>query len=728
MTTRTDTLKVVYVVDGQSNVIGSFRAVGKEADALDRRVASAGKSMDGAAESGARMGKVLGVGIGAAITATAVGMGIYIRNTIEAEKVQAQLAARIRDTGNAAGRSLEQLNAQAKALQQTTLFDDNAVGGAQAALMVFREIEGLNFDRAVELSADLATKWNTDMPTAAERLGTALANPERGLRALASAGVEFSKAERESIKEMVEHGRTAEVVTVILDRLEGTIGSTAEAAADTLGGAFGRLKNQVSSLLQGDSGTEGMVGLRQSVEDLIDLLADPRTEEAIDNTASGILKIANAAITAVTEVDDLLGWLQRAATFEMGGTKDVTDLAQIRYEIQRNEENISEWSDKEGFGFRMAQKKAEKRLAELREMEAMSLRLFGEPGAPQLRIIDPRDAASMQEDRHLRRARGGAVLPPATPKGPTEEEKAAAEWMKDQLAMEKVWADTRAEHANAATQWANEQAEAIERGRAQTQALIGDMEFELSLIGMTNEERAKATALRYADGNATEEQRNRIAGLAEELERAYEAERVIDGVKGAMIDLAAEIDSTGDAAEDFGERMVRMARRLLAEKAVQALFNLFQPGYNPANYSDSSGLAGMGSFELPTPHAKGAAFNVAPPSLHSYLNQVHNQPRMFAFASGGIFAEAGPEAIMPLERGPDGSLGVRNYGSGVGDVNVNVYGAQGQPKVDVRSGPKGLDIDILFDGFRDRLAGEMGSGSGSLYQATKGRFNLSEPV
>jgi phage-related minor tail protein len=34
--------------------------------------------------------------------------------------------------------------------------------------------------------------------------------------------------------------------------------------------------------------------------------------------------------------------------------------------------------------------------------------------------------------------------------------------------------------------------------------------------------------------------------------------------------------------------------------------------------------------------------------------------------------EAGPEAILPLQRGPGGKLGVQASGSSVGDVVVNV--------------------------------------------------------
>ena len=57
-------------------------------------------------------------------------------------------------------------------------------------------------------------------------------------------------------------------------------------------------------------------------------------------------------------------------------------------------------------------------------------------------------------------------------------------------------------------------------------------------------------------------------------------------------------------------------------------------------------------------NAKGGVYDS--PSLSAYSNQVHSTPKLFAFAKGaGVFGEAGPEAIMPLTRAADGSLGVR---------------------------------------------------------------------
>ncbi|EEA5695163.1 phage tail tape measure protein [Salmonella enterica subsp. enterica serovar Richmond] len=61
-------------------------------------------------------------------------------------------------------------------------------------------------------------------------------------------------------------------------------------------------------------------------------------------------------------------------------------------------------------------------------------------------------------------------------------------------------------------------------------------------------------------------------------------------------------------------------------------------------------------------NAKGGAYASA--SLSAYSNSIVSSPTYFAFAKGaGLMGEARPEAIMPLTRSADGSLGVRVVGS-----------------------------------------------------------------
>lgn len=78
-------------------------------------------------------------------------------------------------------------------------------------------------------------------------------------------------------------------------------------------------------------------------------------------------------------------------------------------------------------------------------------------------------------------------------------------------------------------------------------------------------------------------------------------------------------------------------------------------------FGGSSGSSGAGqSFAVPsfTPNAKGGVYESA--NLSEYSNSIVSTPTYFAFANGaGLMGEAGPEAIMPLTRASNGSLGVR---------------------------------------------------------------------
>lgn len=132
--------------------------------------------------------------------------------------------------------------------------------------------------------------------------------------------------------------------------------------------------------------------------------------------------------------------------------------------------------------------------------------------------------------------------------------------------------------------------------------------------------------------------------------------------------------------------------------------------------------------------AKGDVFSNSP-SLSQYRNQIHSSPKFFAFAKGGaprmgVFAEAGEEAIMPLTRGPDGSLGVRAMGgagrSGGPSVNVqfevnNYSGAQVRQREETSAMPDG---SVLKRFVLDVVGESFDSGSGAPYTSAKRRFGL----
>ena len=89
------------------------------------------------------------------------------------------------------------------------------------------------------------------------------------------------------------------------------------------------------------------------------------------------------------------------------------------------------------------------------------------------------------------------------------------------------------------------------------------------------------------------------------------------------------------------------------------------PNYSNANYNP-------GAVQVtPLPNANGNAFIGG--HLIPFANGgVVSSPTIFPMARGmGLMGEAGPEAIMPLQRGADGKLGVRAAGGGQGGVVIN---------------------------------------------------------
>lgn len=112
-----------------------------------------------------------------------------------------------------------------------------------------------------------------------------------------------------------------------------------------------------------------------------------------------------------------------------------------------------------------------------------------------------------------------------------------------------------------------------------------------------------------------------------------------------------------------------------------------QAGYGPEYMSNWSGVsqakggAWGGGVQM---FAKGGAFT----------NSILSQPTAFGMAGGqvGVMGEAGPEAIMPLARGADGSLGVQVVGGNQGGGTVVQVNAPVSITVEDRSS-EGMQLD-----------------------------------
>lgn len=165
-----------------------------------------------------------------------------------------------------------------------------------------------------------------------------------------------------------------------------------------------------------------------------------------------------------------------------------------------------------------------------------------------------------------------------------------------------------------------------------------------------------------------------------------------DGMKqamgGAVTTITDMLNGNVDSWKDWGVSVLKIIQNVLVNMAVangvSSIGSLFSFGASSAATA-SSGTAIQNAGANFTFNAKGNVYDS--PSLSAYSNGVFQTPQLFAFAKGaGIFGEAGPEAIMPLTRAPNGDLAVRAVGmpqvsGGVpsvnfGDINIQVGSPQ----------------------------------------------------
>ncbi|ENF9786889.1 phage tail tape measure protein [Escherichia coli] len=182
---------------------------------------------------------------------------------------------------------------------------------------------------------------------------------------------------------------------------------------------------------------------------------------------------------------------------------------------------------------------------------------------------------------------------------------------------------------------------------------------------------AKADALR-SDWNAGLQE-----GLTNWADSATDyASQAADAVVSTMDGLVSNISDalTGNVVDwrNWGSSILQEVSKILMNAAiVNGLKSLSKSMSGAGGWLGTVGdwLSGA------VANAKGGVYTSA--NLSAYSNTIVDTPTYFAFAKGaGLMGEAGPEAIMPLTRAADGSLGVRaigNVNGGGGFVYSPVY-------------------------------------------------------
>lgn len=188
-------------------------------------------------------------------------------------------------------------------------------------------------------------------------------------------------------------------------------------------------------------------------------------------------------------------------------------------------------------------------------------------------------------------------------------------------------------------------------------------------------------------------------------------------IEGIIADLAINGKASTTDLVNF---MIKELTRLGTQKMLGWLMSMWNPG---------AGAQAVQREAIPlTFNAKGNVYES--PDLSKYSGQVHDTPQFFKFAKGGgVFGEAGPEAIMPLKRTSNGKLGVVAQGGGAPQVTVNLIGAPAGTSVQERQEQDGsLTLDVIFGQVEGYLASNVSNGTGPLNTAVRARYGLKESV
>ena len=155
---------------------------------------------------------------------------------LTAQKSTDRLNAAFKSMGDTSGKTLEELNAQADALGEATVFDDEGIRDAQANLITFGTVSGESFDRAIEAAANWAAFSGKEVPDAAQILGRSLADPADALGRLSRMGIVFTDSQQEAIRAMVESGDTLGAQNAILEAFEERFGGVNQVMQDSPAG------------------------------------------------------------------------------------------------------------------------------------------------------------------------------------------------------------------------------------------------------------------------------------------------------------------------------------------------------------------------------------------------------------------------------------------------------------------------------------------------------------
>jgi phage-related protein len=236
-------------------------AIVGDSDSVVRAFRTADKASGGLEKSSDSLATKLRKGIGKAAPFAAIGLGLVafqakqgVAGVMEDEKALSNLESTLKATGNAANITTKDFFAYANQLQANTGVSASTITQGAAMLGTFKAVrnevgKGNDiFNRATAAGLDLAAKGFGTPESNAKQLGKALQDPIRGMGALRKSGVDFTEAQKDQIKALVESGDVLGAQKIILGEVEAQVKGTADAYGQTTAGKIDRSKRAFEEL------------------------------------------------------------------------------------------------------------------------------------------------------------------------------------------------------------------------------------------------------------------------------------------------------------------------------------------------------------------------------------------------------------------------------------------------------------------------------------------------
>ncbi len=632
-----------------------------------------------------------------------VALAAFTRKVIESTKTQQaavkQLEQGLASTGNVVGRSLEELTTKAQELQSASTFGDEEIIGAMSQLVTFTNITGEAFDRTTQAVLDLSTRMDQDLKSSVLQLGKALNDPVANLGALGRAGIQFSDAQKDTIKALAETNRLAEAQDIILKELERQFGGSAAAARDTLAGALASLNNAFGDLFEQKDDAKELTG---AVNEMTTAIKDPVVVQAVQNITNAVVTGFSKAVKAITTTINLFKFLgDEVAAFVNGPA--LGDLPRLYDRLNDLEEKRASIANSSGRnarnkGERLAEVDAEiKRVSELiRLSEEMATLTPVETqaggsnsvSAPVPAVVGVADTSPYEESLNKVKSLLESIRTP---------QQEYADNVRTLDSLVKSGKITQGEYnlalseynrvldeaTGANAQWLTDVA-AAERHAEMAKTEIQKLEEQLAELYALAEREPDLISADTVEARAGQI-KERIQEVKDAAEGATEglsvfAEQAARNSQDAFADFL--FDPFNDGLDGLLNNFLRTMQRMAAEAASAKFFEgLFGTASGGSGGAATAGLLGSGGLE-------------------NFFGGF--------FADGGfpdpgkisVVGEAGPELFVPNgvrgEIVPNHELG----GPSISGVNMNFYGVRTEKEAKIAGGAMNRQLAKLIDGSR----------------------------